>query len=196
MLWHHSAVPSLLPPVLAAGQLRDAGQPTLRADGLSVRPWHRADAEVVLNAYRDPGIQRWHLRTMADLAEAQALIESWAERWREEEGANWAVVDGDLIVGRIGLTKLELYTGHADIAYWVLPSARGRQVAPRALAALTEWAFEQAGFHRLELLHSTQNPASCRVASKAGFAQEGTLSRHGRHLDGWHDMHLHAKVAP
>ena len=44
-------------------------------------------------------------------------------------------------------------------------------------------------------MHSTANAASCRVAEKAGFAPEGVLRQSVRHLDGWHDMHLHARVA-
>ncbi|HVB43153.1 MAG TPA: GNAT family protein [Streptosporangiaceae bacterium] len=44
-------------------------------------------------------------------------------------------------------------------------------------------------------MHSTMNPASCRVAGNAGFAYEGTKRREALHRDGWHDMHLHARLA-
>jgi RimJ/RimL family protein N-acetyltransferase len=33
------------------------------------------------------------------------------------------------------------------------------------------------------------------VAAKAGFDLEGTLRSAMRHPDGWHDMHLHARLA-
>lgn len=48
--------------------------------------------------------------------------------------------------------------------------------------------------HRLELAHSVRNPASCRVADKAGYRLEGTKRQEGRHADGWHDMHPHARL--
>ena len=51
------------------------------------------------------------------------------------------------------------------------------------------------GLHRLELRHSVGNVSSCRVATKTGFALEGTLRRQLMHADGWHDMHLHARLA-
>ncbi|MGY2127682.1 GNAT family N-acetyltransferase [Blastococcus sp. SYSU DS0617] len=51
------------------------------------------------------------------------------------------------------------------------------------------------GLQRLELQHSTRNRASCRVAEKTGFDLEGTKRRAGLHQDGWHDMHLHARLA-
>jgi RimJ/RimL family protein N-acetyltransferase len=46
----------------------------------------------------------------------------------------------------------------------------------------------------LELTHSTVNPVSCRVAVSAGYRLEGTKRRAGLHADGWHDMHLHARL--
>jgi len=49
--------------------------------------------------------------------------------------------------------------------------------------------------HRLELIHATDNHASCRAAAKAEFHVEGTMRRQGHHVDGWHDMHLHARLA-
>jgi RimJ/RimL family protein N-acetyltransferase len=67
-------------------------------------------------------------------------------------------------------------------------------VASRALTALSVWAFGEAGFHRLELDHSTRNNASCRVATKAGFLLEGTKRSSAVHSDGRHDMHLHGRV--
>jgi RimJ/RimL family protein N-acetyltransferase len=34
-----------------------------------------------------------------------------------------------------------------------------------------------------------------RVAVKAGFAAEGIERDGERHADGWHDMHVHARLA-
>jgi RimJ/RimL family protein N-acetyltransferase len=67
-------------------------------------------------------------------------------------------------------------------------------VATAATAEVARWALGELGPHRLFLLHSTANPASCRVAAKAGFAPEGTLRSAMRHPDGWHDMHLRGRV--
>nr|WP_232839963.1 GNAT family protein [Nocardia aurea] len=84
--------------------------------------------------------------------------------------------------------------GQAEVAYWTVPAARGRGVAPRAAATLTDWALNARGFHRIELAHSVRNTQSCRVARKLGFALEGTRRSAGLHADGWHDMHLHARI--
>ena len=57
------------------------------------------------------------------------------------------------------------------------------------------WLLDVIGLHRIWLVHSAQNVASCRVADRAGFTAEGTMRDQARHADGWHDMHLHARLA-
>ncbi|MBW8820072.1 MAG: GNAT family N-acetyltransferase, partial [Streptomyces sp.] len=71
---------------------------------------------------------------------------------------------------------------------------RGRGVAARATVVLSRWALDDIGFNRLELMHAVRNEASCRVATKTGFVLEGTKRSAVLHPDGWHDMHLHARV--
>jgi len=134
-----------------------------------LRPWHRGDAPAVFDAYQDSAIQHWHVRAMTDHAEAEAWIASRSTQWREETGADWAVVADAALVGRVGIKRLELSDGIGELAYWVMPAARGRNVATRATTALAPWAFDVLGLHRLELLHATGNQPSCRVAVKAGF---------------------------
>jgi len=167
----------------------------LSIDELRLRPWQVDDADVWVQAYQNPAIERWHVRTL-DHDEAVQYLESLAGLWQSEDKADWAVTDsaGD-VLGRIGLNGIDLYEGAASFAYWTLPPARGRQVAPRAVQAVTDWAFS-LGFHRLSLRHSVLNEASCRVAEKAGYAYEATNRLDGRHADGWHDMHLHARLNP
>jgi RimJ/RimL family protein N-acetyltransferase len=126
--------------------------------------------------------------------EARDWIAAWATRWRGETGAGWAVTEAGEVIGQISLRRIDLAEGLGEVSYWVLPGARGRRVAGRALAALTAWSFGMLGLHRLEVSHSTVNVASCRVAARAGFAAEGTKRAEARHADGWHDMHLHARL--
>jgi RimJ/RimL family protein N-acetyltransferase len=168
-------------------------QPEITGDGVLLRPWSPDDVDAVLAGYTDPGVQRWHTRSM-DAGEAREWIAGWPGRWRAETGAGWAITADDRVAGQISLRGVHLEEGLADVSYWVLPAARGRQIAPRALGALTRWCFDDLGLHRIEVEHSTANPASCRVAERAGFAFEGTKRSAAWHTDGWHDMHLHARI--
>ena len=188
-------MPQLVPPFVPRDRWAGRSQPVLRADGLLLRPWEPSDAPSVAEAYRDPDIQRWHVRTMTS-AEATAWVGSWAQSWSAGTGASWAVVEAGTVVGRTGVQSVDLASGDADVAYWVVPGARGRGIAVRALHAVTDWAFTEVGLHRLALVHSVANAASCRVAVRAGFELEGTRPSSGLHTDGWHDMHVHGRVSP
>lgn len=192
-----SRMPPLTPPVIPAGRLAESAQPALTAPGsLVLRPWTTDDVPALMAAYADPTVQRWMGFRMDAEDEARDMVKRWTEGWGAESSAHWAVVlAGGEVVGRMSLRDMNLRWGRAECAYFTMPAARGAGVASRALTGLSSWAFGRAGFHRLWLRHSTANPASCRVAAKAGFAAEGTERGSEIHPDGWHDMHVHARVS-
>lgn len=184
----------LVSPVVPAGRLSDQPQPHLRVDDLVLRPWIPGDVAVLIEAYGNPEIQQWHARSM-DEADARAWIDERADRWRTEIGVDWAILVEGVVAGRVGFRELNLREGRGEAAYWVVPSRRGHGIAATSLSAGSEWMFSEAGFHRLELAHSPRNQASCRVAERAGYRGEGTARQQVLHPDGWHDMHLHARLA-
>ncbi|HVQ88585.1 MAG TPA: GNAT family N-acetyltransferase [Actinomycetes bacterium] len=186
-------MPRLVEPAVPAGSLARLQQPTITDDELTLRPWLASDLETIVSAYSDPGIQKWHARSMTE-EEAAVWIAAWPDRWKAETGAGWAVVTESGALGQISLRSLNLTDGLAEISYWVLPAARGQRVASRALSTLTAWAFDVLKLHRIEVAHSIENKPSCRVADNAGFAFEGTKRGEALHADGWHDMHLHARL--
>ena len=179
------------------GSIKAREQPRIDIDeNLALRPWRASDAAIVKAAFDSPEIQRWHVRRMENLDEALAWIATWPNRWNNEEAASWAIVDTgqDQPIGQVGLRGISLFDAIANLSYWVVPSARGRGVAVHAADALTRWSFAELGVHRIGLEHSIANEASCRVATKLGFAVDGTLRGAARHTDGWHDMHVHSRL--
>ncbi|MEE1806465.1 GNAT family N-acetyltransferase [Streptomyces sp. BE133] len=190
-------MPSLVTPVMSPGSINSSSQPSLPIDDdLLLRPWLSSDAGAVARVFQDRAIQFWHLRKADSEDEAQEWIEQWRSGWESEAACHWAVVDvdGDRVLGRVSLQSIILVGGQAEISYWTTPESRGKGVCSRAVARVASWALEEAGFNRLELGHSTANVASCRIAEKTGFALEGVRRQALLHADGWHDMHLHARV--
>jgi RimJ/RimL family protein N-acetyltransferase len=186
-----------VPPHLPAGSLAGHEQPTIVAGPITLRPFLDSDAPWLVTAYQDPDIQRWHLIRMDSVIEAEDWIGAENHAWRAETDATWLVGDSDTghRLGRTSLRGVDLRWGCAEVSYWVTPGARGRGVARQALTALTGWAIDDLGLHRLTVNHSTENEASCRVAASAGYSSEGVARGEQRHQDGWHDKHMHAFVA-
>ncbi|MER7891402.1 GNAT family N-acetyltransferase [Micromonospora sp. NPDC094482] len=168
----------------------------LTADDLLLRPWREADAPAVRNALRDAEIAQWNPQG-GPVDDESAL--RWVRRradWSAGDHVSLAVTaaaDGVLL----GSVSLHHISGdNAAIGYWTVPEARGRGVASRAVDRLTRWGFERLGLHRIELCHASVNPASCRVAERAGYPAEGTLRESFRYGDGRrYDEHLHARLA-
>lgn len=187
-------MPRTTPDAVAHGLLRSLDQPVLDAGPVVLRPWRSGDQDAVVAAYTDPDITYWHARTMSP-DEASAWIAHWPQRWADETGAGWAITRDDEAVGQISLRQLNHVDGLTDVSYWVLPAGRGRGAATSALDAVARWSFDVLGLHRIVVDHSIHNPASCAVATKAGFGLEGTKRGDALHADGWHDMHQHARLA-
>jgi ribosomal-protein-alanine N-acetyltransferase len=191
-------MPRLIEPVVSPGSFGHNPQPRLEVDERSfLRPWTLDDVSVVVEASSDPEIQRW-MPYSYDAIEAEEVIGRWGDAWRNETGVCWAIAkrSDNSAFGRVAFQAIDLIGGSAEIAYWLLPHARGEGYATRATLSISRWAFDRLGLHRLQLIHSVKNVASCGVAAKADFELEGTLKSECLYQDGWHDTHLHALVRP
>jgi RimJ/RimL family protein N-acetyltransferase len=165
------------------------------AAGLALRPWHADDAPAVLDALRDPAIALWNPGQAPDLDGAARWIARRAD-WSGGDHASLAVADAatDALLGSVSLHRI--YDGGGSIGYWTVAAARGRGIASAAVAAVSDWAFTDLGLHRIELCHAVANPASCRVARRAGYRLEGTLRESYRYGDGRrYDEHIHGRLA-
>ena len=188
----------LVDPALPPGRLCRLAQPRLDVGaGLVVRPWRSSDVPFLRRTFQDADIQQWHARRLDNADEAREWLAQWPQRWQQETAASWAIARAgtDEAVGQVGFRAIQLDEARAQISYWVAPDARGRGAATRATTAVTTWAMTVVGLQRVGLAHAVANSASCRVAAGARFTYEGTLRRYGLHADGWHDMHMHARVA-
>jgi RimJ/RimL family protein N-acetyltransferase len=152
------------------------------SDGtIGLRPWRETDADAVYEACQDPEIQYWipFIPRPYTREDALAFVRGDVDAIGQHQ---FAVVEGDRVVGSIGLNVNRQRTGH--IGYWCAADARGRGVTSRALRLLSRYGFETLGLQRLELMTDPDNIASQRVAEKVGFRREGVLRSHLLHPDG------------
>ncbi|MFJ4620071.1 GNAT family N-acetyltransferase [Streptomyces sp. NPDC088812] len=179
--------------------------PVLRGHGLRLRAWDPGSATDVsawLRGPADPDFLRWNtpLRTVTDTDGARESLRVKAADAEAGTGVTLCVTDaGDgTVLGQVGLAAVDPVQSVATVGYWVLPEARGRQVATRSLLLVARWAFTGLGLHRLELGHALGHEASCRIAERCGFPYEGTLRgamwEAGRR-DAWRDVHRHGRLA-
>ena len=114
--------------------------------------------------------------------DAARWLASQDRGWRDGDRLSFAVLEADdaggwILAGNVGLKNRE-EAGRvgerktAEIGYWTAVAARGRGIAPAAVRAVTAWVFDTfagTSLRQIMLVHDVANPASCRVAQKAGY---------------------------
>jgi RimJ/RimL family protein N-acetyltransferase len=126
---------------------------------------------------RDPDVQRF---TRVPVPTPPGWIDTWLSFYEvgRADGTRegFAIEDADgAFLGLAFAVRIDADEATAELGYVVAPAARGRGVASRALAALTEWVFAEREMVRAELRISVANEASKRVAGRCGYACEGVL---------------------
>jgi [ribosomal protein S5]-alanine N-acetyltransferase len=151
--------------------------PPLSDGAVLLRRWQETDVGCVEEASADPRIPEG-TTVPATFTAAEGL--AWIERqWgRAENGEGLSLAIADAGSGEaVGLVVLlfRRQPGTVEIGYWLIPRARGRHFASRAVALVCRWALADAGVERVEALVEPDNIPSRRVLESSGFRQEGHL---------------------
>jgi RimJ/RimL family protein N-acetyltransferase len=156
--------------------------PPLRGGGVLLRRWSQSDVGEAVRCCNDEQIRRFLPAIPIPFTAANA------SGWIEGETAR--LINGSLALviadpadrrlqGSLGIRQIE--PGVAQVGYWTDPQARGRGVATAGLILISRWALRTLGAGRVQLHTALDNPASMRVAERAGFTREGVLRR-------WYDL--------
>jgi len=95
-------------------------------------------------------------------------------RWKDDRHANWSItrVGEDDWLGSIGIDITEERQA-GEIGYHVGPWARRSGIASAAARLVRDWALDELGLERVEIMAAVENTASQRVALAAGMRFEG-----------------------
>ena len=113
-------------------------QPTLDAEGLTVRPWRESDADAVYAACQDPEIARWTtVPSPFERSHAEAFVGPLSVgAWAHKTAVKFAAVGADgTVVGSFGLVRVDTVIGVTEVGYWVAPAARRRSPGRSATRA-------------------------------------------------------------
>lgn len=163
-------------------ELQVAASPVSPA--LVLRPWHTEDVAALVEVGWDPALRQGANSVVDDDADWARWVRAQQQGWAAGNRFGFAVLEvrpgsvRERLAGSVVLKEVASGRPAAEVGYWTAAHARGRGVAPRALGALTGWAFDTFGadgLERLELLHQVDNPASCRVAQKSGYDFDAVL---------------------
>lgn len=105
-------------------------------------------------------------------------IEHCMQAYLKNEKWEFAIIDSESqdFLGGVGLNFPNRVNGNlVNLGYWVRSGRAGGNIATMASRVALDFAFNQLEFERVEIMASTLNHASNRVAEKLGAIREGTL---------------------
>ena len=152
-------------------------EPVLTDDVVRLRRWTALDLACVRAASDEGSIPEG---TTVPPSYTEEAGTAWIERQhsRVTEGQGWSLAVAEMSDNRpVGCVVLLLrpQEGVAGLGYWLLPEARGRGLASRAVALLTEWGLDEQQLARVEAWVEPHNEASTSVLLRCGFEREGHL---------------------
>ena len=151
--------------------------PTPTDGTVVLRRWTVADLGCVRAASEEGRVYEYTSVPERFTEEAgRAWIRRQQERTRGGQGWSLAIADGRSAKALgCGVLMLRPQVGVAGIGYWLIPKARNRGYATRAVGLLTTWGLGAGGLDRIEAWVEPDNAASVRVLSRCGFEYEGRL---------------------
>lgn len=121
------------------------------------------------------------------------------DAWAQGLGYAFAALDreaDDRIVGRIALGNVVRGPWqNATLGYWIAADVAGQGVGTEAVSLVLDFAFGDAGLHRVQPAIIPRNAASLRLAEKVGFRHEGRALRYLQIAGVWEDHEIYALTA-
>lgn len=150
--------------------------PPLGDGPVALRPWQDGDACHLAAAWADPEIVRWTgVPERCDEAAAARWIAGESDR-RARGLALDLVIDVDgVLVGEVGMARLDLDARAAEVGWWIGPAHRGQGWAGVAVRLFSQWALSELFVENLIARCHPDNPASGAVARHAGFVLDARV---------------------
>jgi RimJ/RimL family protein N-acetyltransferase len=151
--------------------------PSLSDGAIALRPFAPDDVDWLTEACQDPDVGRFTGIPQPYTAEhARDWVAKQPELRETGEGIHLviAAADGEPL-GTVGLQRFSWDQGRGEIGYWIAPWGRRRGAATAAVRLIAGYGFEVLALARIEVIPYVDNPASQRVAEKAGCTREGVL---------------------
>jgi [ribosomal protein S5]-alanine N-acetyltransferase len=147
---------------------------------VTLRQADERDLPTIDAGIHDVEVVRWIGQPEGSALEVLALNRT---RWAQGS-PTFAICENDgECVGLVWLnvSAREAATGY--VGYWLLPAARGRGLATRAVRLLSGLAVDELGIAHVRLRAEATNERSKRVAERSGFRQVALLQGQ-REVDG------------
>ena len=129
-----------------------------------------------------------HLLLANPTPRGDADVEGWVAR-REANGRLWTIADAgtDACMGFIQISEIHRKNAYGWLGMALAPQARGRGLAPQAIAAVEDEA-RATGLRKLLRQGRTDNEGAIAAYERAGYSRVGVMRQHYDDGERLHDV--------
>ncbi|MGV9306500.1 GNAT family N-acetyltransferase [Nonomuraea sp. NPDC003727] len=131
----------------------------------------------------------------ADLAEARAVLQRYADKRARDAGGIWGIWLEGRLVGGVLFVSFDTEQGGCEAGCWLEPGVQGRGLITRAVERIVGWAVEERGIQRVEWRVIAGNTRSINVAKRLGMSRDGVLRQSVRGENGRLDVEVWSLLA-
>lgn len=127
--------------------------------------------------------------------DARAWLGRVKNNWKEGSAYNFGIFSHDEteFYGGCGINRIDEHP-IGNLGYWISSNSTGRGIATEATINLADFAINKLGLQRVEIIMSTENEGSRRVAERSGASLEGTLRNRLLLHDRRHDAYVYSII--
>lgn len=161
---------------------------------ISIRMQQKSDAARFFEILNQPELRSFGVRPKT-ITDEETWLKDVAENSLKNISHDYSILLDGKVIGAVGLNVDQRRKYIAEIGYFVDKNHWGRGIATEAVKLIEKIGFDKLGIIRIEIRMSPKNPASEKVAIKAGYNKEGYLAKsHKDYLGKFRDSLLYAKV--
>jgi ribosomal-protein-alanine N-acetyltransferase len=149
--------------------------PEFESDRLLFRKILLSDAKDILLIRSDDDVMRFmDVIRFESIADAEKMIRSVEESYKNENGINWAIVEkhSNSFVGYFGFFRIIPEHCRAEIGYALKPEYWGRGYMYETINIMVRFGFKNMNLHSIEANVNPDNEKSKNVLEKIGFKKE------------------------
>lgn len=146
---------------------------------LVLREVSEKDIEDIIEGVEKLAVSKWLLVVPHPYTKKDALwwINDCKKKAKKKERTSYDFVielkSEKKMIGGIGLTKIDKFSGICSTGYWINPKYHRKGYASEAFDALLKFAFNKLKLRRINSSVFKGNPSSLILQKKFGFKEEG-----------------------
>jgi ribosomal-protein-alanine N-acetyltransferase len=157
--------------------------PTISTPRLRLRETGPDDAYDLFRFRSDQEVQRYNIRPLRSMAEAQRLVATMQSWYRSAHAIQWGITmtndtgdtndasDADRVVGICGLHEWLPQHRRAMLGYDLAREHWGRGIAYEAVCEVVRFGFDHLDLDRIEAVTIVENVRSVRLLERLGFTR-------------------------